>query len=464
MTNMTKQRQNRNATIDFAKGFTILLMLYMHIAPEQDWISSFHMPLFFILSGYFFREESLHITLKKKAKGLLWPYLWMSFLMMAAYVIKDLYWKRTLSQISLHVKILLEDILLGRLWGLVWFLMALFVGTMVYALLWRLGKKHLWLYLVLIAGCSVVGYWLRNRFYYPTLPSYQYDVALFVIPWIALGHQVRRLREGEISWWKVPLSDGKRAVLFVLAVLLWVLGRPEAPLNLALRVYANYPYLLVRAAAATYCIVFLSRFAARIPLLGSWICWQGRHTLPILCMGNIARLVLDWSTLCHTENIWMQFALQVLLINIVLLLWGAIATRGRENLNGVRKGKLIPRMGFCAAILTFCIGACSISAVSGTVTAASSENDVADTYSKAPVTWLALGDSMTAGADEDGNGYTEYVCQDLPEVTCYKKGIPGYGIIDLYEHREKMLLDVRGKQIDVITVFAGTNDFGAGVS
>ena len=68
----------RNVEIDIAKGIGILLVIIGHGAIpswSKDAISSFHMPLFFILSGYFFRDEKPLTRVQKDAKRLLLPYV-----------------------------------------------------------------------------------------------------------------------------------------------------------------------------------------------------------------------------------------------------------------------------------------------------------------------------------------------------------------------------------------------------
>ena len=66
--------------LDVAKGFAILLVVLGRISflptAIRAVIYSFHMPLFFFLSGFllFRKEERFGLFLKKKAKTLLWPY------------------------------------------------------------------------------------------------------------------------------------------------------------------------------------------------------------------------------------------------------------------------------------------------------------------------------------------------------------------------------------------------------
>lgn len=73
-------RNQRIQWIDSAKGFGILLVVYAHLFEfGTSLIYLFHMPLFFILSGITFREESLTDCLIKKGRSLLLPLLYLLF-------------------------------------------------------------------------------------------------------------------------------------------------------------------------------------------------------------------------------------------------------------------------------------------------------------------------------------------------------------------------------------------------
>ena len=72
---------NRDTTIDVLKGIGIILVVIGHSCCPQllnDFIFSFHMPLFFIASGYFFEMKNLENKkdyLKRKIRGIYFPYL-----------------------------------------------------------------------------------------------------------------------------------------------------------------------------------------------------------------------------------------------------------------------------------------------------------------------------------------------------------------------------------------------------
>ena len=80
---MTSQTNGRKTYLDVAKGIGILgVILGHHILCLghgeyrwlTDWFWSFHMPMFFIISGYFFRSDSIRATLTKALGQLVRPY------------------------------------------------------------------------------------------------------------------------------------------------------------------------------------------------------------------------------------------------------------------------------------------------------------------------------------------------------------------------------------------------------
>ena len=70
---------NRNHVIDIAKGLGIFLVVFghvIHIAWVREYIWNFHMPLFFFISGFLFKEgEAFSSHLKKRVKSILIPYV-----------------------------------------------------------------------------------------------------------------------------------------------------------------------------------------------------------------------------------------------------------------------------------------------------------------------------------------------------------------------------------------------------
>ena len=114
----------RNTVIDFAKGLAIVLMLADHIIKTGSFITSFHMPLFIILSGYFFKNIPFKEYLLKKVKSLLIPYAILNIIALIFVIIRD---RNNFDILEFVEKI--KRILLGcDGLSLGWFLIALFLA------------------------------------------------------------------------------------------------------------------------------------------------------------------------------------------------------------------------------------------------------------------------------------------------------------------------------------------------
>ena len=72
---------NRILWVDIAKGIGILLVLIGHVSQNSyisSFIYSFHIPLFFIISGYLYKNKKNYI--RNKTTTILIPYLFFSII------------------------------------------------------------------------------------------------------------------------------------------------------------------------------------------------------------------------------------------------------------------------------------------------------------------------------------------------------------------------------------------------
>lgn len=132
--------------IDIAKGFGIFCIVVGHGSNPwwmNYWLYSFHVPLFFIISGFFYRQRSLSETLSKCWRQLLIP---MFITLSIAHLTLSLLFLRHGIWEGPPVKEWIVDILLMRYTGNVfgqWFLMALVWGKIFMCLCHKLGDKGL---------------------------------------------------------------------------------------------------------------------------------------------------------------------------------------------------------------------------------------------------------------------------------------------------------------------------------
>ena len=122
--------------MDWAKTIAISLVVFGHILmPFSKWIFGFHMPFFFMLSGFLQKKRTVRDEAVNSAKSLLLPYVIYNFLLLIYSLCTGEY----TSGYPLYM-------LLGLQWNLsmacrpMWFLLSLFIMRMTYAALPRRGS------------------------------------------------------------------------------------------------------------------------------------------------------------------------------------------------------------------------------------------------------------------------------------------------------------------------------------
>lgn len=133
-------RGERIEWIDNAKGMGILFVMLGHCYLDTKytfWFISFHMALFFFLSGYTFKIKEKYLTfLKKKARTLLIPYLFFVVVTMLCNGVLAIIHGNTYDVISI-----LKSYLVQNRYTLLWFLTCLFLADQCMFLLGKLYVK-----------------------------------------------------------------------------------------------------------------------------------------------------------------------------------------------------------------------------------------------------------------------------------------------------------------------------------
>ena len=190
---------NRNVRYDYldlAKGFGILAVVWAHILTvglSHKVIYSFHMPLFFFISGMLFRREkfsSFGQFFGKRAKRLLVPYLVYSVITWGIWA--AFRWVRHDSVDSYWAPLLQTFIAQGSGAFMVhnsalWFVPCLFVVELLY---WGVSNLKEWLNLLVcfvLAGLSFLLGHFCGDVYWHLLP-FNFDAALIALPFYAAGN------------------------------------------------------------------------------------------------------------------------------------------------------------------------------------------------------------------------------------------------------------------------------------
>lgn len=155
--------------IDQLRSFALLIVIIGHVSlPENatSIIYSFHMPLFFIISGLTINRNKLQSISAYnyfilKIQHLIIPYFWMSFLMYPLWYFAFHYLSNgtelTIAQAFLGIFIG-NNILIGSPSNALWFVLVLFLANLLFLFLLRISKNNESILLALIVLCAIIGY------------------------------------------------------------------------------------------------------------------------------------------------------------------------------------------------------------------------------------------------------------------------------------------------------------------
>ncbi len=279
--------------MDIARGIGILLVVLGHNDFEvlslfaRQMIYSFHIPLFFFLSGYFVNTSiSFFDFFKKRFNGLLKPFLFTLFLIYFTSIsFEKMGFNTAISRIlkSLYGTGHYID------WVQLWFLPHLFVVSLYAFLFITLVSrlKNRWLTWVLLLATLAIGLLFLHKFYPFTLSVFGKEYELWGLPFsldlvllsgffFILGNQVRQVTS-ERTFDNLFLLVGAGIGLFLLNYLFPYL------IDFNIRQYDSF---LINTAEAILGILFILALSRQIELhtkrLASGFKYLGNISLIIL--------------------------------------------------------------------------------------------------------------------------------------------------------------------------------------
>ena len=295
-----EERQNRINSVDLFRAFGILVMIMGHVGFGglfHKWSHAFHMPMFFFISGWFYKQEaSLQGRLLRKAKGLLVPYLLIGaaeFLCLIPFFEEYRGWKFFYSWLVENtdpISVELGARAYSPVPGAMWFLTSLFLCEAVYAILDRYAGDSFLLH-ILVLGGAVFGMMGRTVF------SFRFPWALDAgLVGMGFYHIARVWKKTgsyrllELKAWQSLLSGVFFSILIIFSP--WI--------NMRRGGYGIYPLFVCNAMGAIAAGWNLSRhfgeFCSRNRLLSwfsSYLSDIGRNSIVYLCLNQIVIMGID---------------------------------------------------------------------------------------------------------------------------------------------------------------------------
>lgn len=225
--------KKRIVWIDMLKGWGMLLVMLGH-APLpgilSKYIYTFHVPLFFFISGYLFKDSrdiELKEFIKKKNKGLLRPYLIFSLFNCIVFAFRTHELKGIIKSL-IGIIIPIRGTSLTICNGTFWFVIVLFISEVIlfFIIKYLNNDKKIALCLIIF---SILGY-LYYRYIGIKLP-WNMDAALVAVVFVGLGYLSKKY---------ININSIKYKQILLLFILNLIIGMLNKKIDMFSNQYGNY--------------------------------------------------------------------------------------------------------------------------------------------------------------------------------------------------------------------------------
>lgn len=277
--------EKRFVWIDIAKGVAILLVIAGHLYPfgslVRNIIYSFHMPIFFILTGYTIKvngdEKQLLSRTLRDLKKIIVPYL------LTTSIIKVL----EMMYFNGQDPVTTMSNILPRLWfasgvsyqgyaalGMLWFLPTLFWSKLLFRLVnYKFPKKED--NLVIFLFLTILGLVISHHRWLPQ----NFDIVLVSTLFVCFGYLLK-----ESKW----LFNKYYMLTLVISFSFWCFVWQKGTfIELATRSYPQFALSFLGAIAGSISVFYLSKTMGEIQILKTVGTFLGRNSLIILLVHSV---------------------------------------------------------------------------------------------------------------------------------------------------------------------------------
>ena len=277
--------------MDIAKGIGILLMIIGHIKLEHEkittFIYSFHMPLFFLISGYFFKHRIKKDEIKYILRHLIIPYI-ITCLSIILYNCIRLAIDQNYNEIINVIKEIGKSSLFGcgygmhygiRQIGAIWFLLALSVALYLMNSIYTSRYR-----VILVVIIAYIGY-VTSKYVWLPLSIQPGMVALIYIYLGMLAHQHDLLNQ------KIP------AYMYIYMVGLVIFSTLFLKkMCIVTNTYNGVIDFLVGISGTVLCIKISQLIESRTRFVKKGLIFIGQNSLKCMCIHLFSLNCLRWRT------------------------------------------------------------------------------------------------------------------------------------------------------------------------
>ena len=246
---LDKNMESHNETWDVLKGIGILAVVLGHSgcpAFLRQFVYAFHMPLFFMISGFFIKSiyfEKKRLFIKKRVNSLYVPYIKWTIIFI---LLHDIFFKlnvinpfygymgngsRWYSFYDIFYQIVVAATTMNNaehLLGAFWFIKSLFVASILFVLLGSLFYRNIYLLrifpLLILLLCFANLFIMDNKYVLYIEERFIGHFELFGLFFVSLGFSIQSYIRYTKGWWKMVISG---LLLVVISIFCPVAMGPE---------------------------------------------------------------------------------------------------------------------------------------------------------------------------------------------------------------------------------------------
>ncbi len=334
---MTATNVNRKLYIDALRGLGILLVLIGHNNPPFiNLIFGFHMPLFFIISGYLYKdtetERPVVEQMKRIAVKYLIPYCVLSVVNLVLHLIhiwfvdENHIFPPKGEMLRFVIGILKVDPANMPCCGPLWFLVSLAIALFLFYLIRKIPAFTV--RGIIFAICVVVSAFLEGVILPFTFHTVCMGLLFLEMGYLFRGYDVtgRITKDTEKFSGNVKLVGLSAALLFVGMIMVFLNNR-DLWVDISVARFGIVPLTVVSASMVTYGLLLLLHYLEKvcIAMLKPFV-YIGRHTLLILGFDFASN---SWGgTWIHKYQLfsnsptWYQaFGIRIIVLAVFFALW-----------------------------------------------------------------------------------------------------------------------------------------------
>ena len=316
--NDLQEESKRIEYVDIFRAIGIILMIMGHIGfggKFDFFIHAFHMPMFFLISGYFFKNnEKIQLFLKKKAKTLLIPYISFGIIHFILYCIM----KHNIEIDALkHLLFVNTDGL--PIAGALWFLTALFFADVFYYYINKVKNPFKPILIVIIAIFGNLAVKIL-----PFRLPFALDAAFTGVGLMYIGNLIKIYKNNKYVNKILNMNNLCTVILFLISIFLISVN---TYINMRIGEYGILPLFWINAILSSLIILLFSKKMNKYlnNNIKEFFVSIGKNSIIYLCLNQIVISVINKIIniiRCNNINSFVTLLVKLIeLIIVMVVLW-----------------------------------------------------------------------------------------------------------------------------------------------